>query len=151
MSQENVEVARRWYAMLPGLQAVGPADEDAFLDRAFRDFLDERYELRLPSGYPEGQPTFTGREGLAQMAAMLRDAWSEWRFEPERFLDAGDRVVVFVRVVARGVGSGVPIELPDAHVLTLRDGRLTATRVYRDRSEALQAAGLWEWAAGLEE
>jgi ketosteroid isomerase-like protein len=148
MSKENVEIVRRWYAMLPGLQAVTPAEDPAFVDRAFRDFLDERYELRLPSGYPEGEPTFIGREGMGAMAEMLRDAWSEWRFEPERFLDAGDRVVVFVRVVARGGGSGVPIELPDAHVVSLHDGRLTATRVYRDRAEALEAAGLSAELAG---
>jgi hypothetical protein len=36
------------------------------------------------------------------MFAMLRDAWAEWRFEPERFIDAGDQVVVFVRVLAKG-------------------------------------------------
>ncbi len=75
---------------------------------------------------------------------MLRDAWGEWRFEPERFIDAGDRVVVFVRVVAKGSASGVPIELPDAHVVTIRDGCITSSRVYRDRSEALEAVGLAE-------
>ena len=69
------------------------------------------------------------------MAAMLRGAWSESRFEVERFLDAGDRVVVFVRVIARGRGSGVPIELPDAHLMTLRGRRIASTRVYRDRAD----------------
>jgi ketosteroid isomerase-like protein len=73
---------------------------------------------------------------------MLRDAWAEWRFEPERFIEAGDQVVVFLRVVAEGRASGVPIELPDAHVVTPRDDRLASTCVYRDRSEALEAAGL---------
>ena len=50
--------------------------------------------------------------------------------------------MVFVRVVAEGSASGVPIELPDAHVVTIRDGRITSSRVYRDRSKALEAAGL---------
>jgi ketosteroid isomerase-like protein len=144
VSHENLELVRRWYALLPDLRDTNPNDDPAFLDRVFRDYLDEEYQLRLPSGYPEGEPVFRGREGLAQLVAMLRDAWSEWRFETERFVDAGDRVVVFVRVVARGSASGVPIELPDAHVLTLRDGRITSTTVYRERSEALQAAGLAE-------
>jgi hypothetical protein len=44
--------------------------------------------------------------------------------------------------VAKGSASGVPIELQDAHVVTLHDGRLTSTCVYRDRSGALEAAGL---------
>jgi hypothetical protein len=26
---------------------------------------------------------------------MLRDTWTQFRFEPERFIDAGQRVVVF--------------------------------------------------------
>ena len=73
---------------------------------------------------------------------MLRDAWAEWRFEPDRFIDAGDQVVVLVRVVAKGSASEVPIEVPDAHVHRLRDGRLISTRAYRDRAQALEDAGL---------
>jgi ketosteroid isomerase-like protein len=138
----NIELVRRWYAFLPSLGGTDPNDDSAFLDRAFRDYLDAEYELRLPGGYPEGEPVFRGREGVAQLAATLRDAWAEWRFEAERFIEAGDKVVVFVRVVAEGSTSRVPIELPDAHVVTLRDGRLTSTCVYRDRSEALEAVGL---------
>jgi ketosteroid isomerase-like protein len=139
---QNIELVRRWYAWLPSLRDTDPSDDSAFVDRAFRDYLDEEYELRLPGGYPEGEPAFRGREGVAQLAAMLRDAWAEWRFEPERFIEAGDQVVVFVRVVAEGSASGVPIELPDAQVVTLCDGRLKSTYVYRDRSVALEAVGL---------
>ena len=138
----NLELVRRWYEVLPSLGGSDPNDDPAFLDRIFRDYLEEDYEIRLPGGYPEGEPVFRGRDGLAQMFAMLRNAWAEWRFEPERFIDAGDQVVVFVRVVAEGGASGVPIELPDAHLVSLRDGRLISTCVYRDREEALQAAGL---------
>jgi ketosteroid isomerase-like protein len=139
---ENVELVRRWYGLLPDLRDADPNEDPAFFDRAFRGFLHEDYELRLPGGYPEGQPIFRGRDGQAQLAAMLRDAWSEWRFEPERFIEAGDRVVVFVRVRAKGSASRAPIELHDAHVHTLRDRRLTSTCVYRDRSKALEAAGI---------
>jgi ketosteroid isomerase-like protein len=114
------------------------------VDRAFRDFLDEQFETHLPAGYPEGEPIFRGRDGFAQLITMLRDAWAEWRFEPQRFIEAGDRVVVFVRVVAKGGASGVPIELEDAHVHTMRNGRIRSTRVYRDRSDALEAVGLRE-------
>src|SRR5271157_819964 len=142
MMSPNIELVRRWSAFLPSLGGTDPNDDSATIDRAFRDYLDEEYELRLPGGYPEGEPVFRGREGFAQLLAMLRDAWAEWRFEPERFIDAGEQVVVFVRVVARGSASGVPIELPDAHVVSLHGARLTSTCVYRDRSEALEAAGL---------
>jgi ketosteroid isomerase-like protein len=142
MSQEAVEVVRRWYAAIPDLRDADPRDDHVLLDQAFHDYLDERYELRLPPGYPEGEPVFSGRAGLAALLGMLRDAWAAWRFEPERFLDAGQAVVVFLRVVATGRASGMPIEIPDAHVVTVRDGRITSTRVYRDRRQALEAVGL---------
>lgn len=143
MSQAtNVELVRGFFASLPGLRDANPADDHTILDRVFRDYLDAEFETRLPDDYPEGEPVFRGREGLARYIAMMRETWSEWRFEPERFIDAGDRVVVFQRVVAKGRASGVPIELMSTQVVTLRDGRMTANQVYRDRSKALKAAGL---------
>ena len=144
MSQENVELVRRWYTLLPDLRDADPADDLAFADRAFRDYLDEDFELWTPAGYPEGESRFRGREGVGQFWAMLRDTWSEWRFEVERLLDAGDKVVVLARLIARGRSSGVPIELPGANVVTLHDGRITSVRAYRDSSEALKAVGLEE-------
>jgi ketosteroid isomerase-like protein len=142
VSRANVELVLRWYAFLPDLASVDAAHDQAILDQAFRDYLDEEYEVRLPADYPEGEPIFRGREGLVRFAAMLRDAWSEWRFEPEHSIDAGDRVVVFMRVVAKGRESEVPIERTSTQVVTVADGRMTSTRVYRDRSEALEAVGL---------
>jgi ketosteroid isomerase-like protein len=140
MSQENVELARRFWASVPDNVV---ADRE-WIDAAFRDYLDEGFEFHLPAGYPEGEQVFRGREGLTQSWAIFRDAWDEFRWESERFFDAGDRVVAFVRIVAKGGASGVPIELKVAHVGTVRDGRITSVRLYRDRSEALEAAGLSE-------
>jgi uncharacterized protein len=140
MSKENVEIVRSLYET-GMLVTAGPAE----IERIFRDYpVDEQFELRLPPDYPEGEPVFRGRAGMAQVLAMLRDTWSEWRQEPERFLDAGDRVVVFLRIVAEGGASGVPIEFETTHVWTVRTGRATSMHAYRDRSEALEAAGLRE-------
>ena len=146
MSQQNVELVRRLYATLaelPGLRDIGPEDGRAWMDRIFGEYLDDHWELRLPAEYPEGDLLLQGREGGARLIAQLRDAWAEWRFEPERLMDAGDQVVVFVRVLAKGGASGVPIELTGAHVQTSRDGRVTRTQIYRDRADALHAVGLY--------
>jgi ketosteroid isomerase-like protein len=116
MSQENVELVRRWYLSLPDLPTTDAGDERAFVDRAFRDYLDEQVEIRVPTGVSGDTPVFQGREGAVRLSATIRNAWAEWRFEPERLLDAGDRVVVFVRVVGKGRASGVPIEMNNAHV-----------------------------------
>jgi ketosteroid isomerase-like protein len=144
VSRENVELVRRAYEWIPDLGNVDPDDLEARLDRVFRDYLDENFEFRLPAGYPEGEPVFRGRNGLVQLAAVFRDAWSQWRFEPERFVDAGESVVVLMRVIATGGASGVPIEVESAHVVTIRDRRIISSRVYHDRSDALKAVGLEE-------
>jgi hypothetical protein len=121
MSQENVEFVRRIYAATPGLDP-DPAADLEFLDRMFHDFLDADLSWRLPPEYPEGARLAPGREGMR----------------------AGDRVLVFVHVVAVGRESGVPIDLETAHLWTIRDGRAKSARIYRDRSEALEAVGLQE-------
>ena len=139
MSEENVELVRRLYEMGDFLDAT-----PELIDRAFREDLDEQFEFRLPPDYPEGEPVFRGRQGIAELRAMLRDTWTEWRVESERYLDAGKRVVVFVRTLAVGGASHVPIEFETAHLWTIRAGRATSLQVYRDRSEALEAAGLRE-------
>ena len=146
MSEEHVEVVRRWLAWLPDLRDVDPADDDAAIEQAFRDYLDEEFEIRIPSYYPEETPVFKGREGVARYAAWLRDSWSHWRAWAERFFDAGDHVVVFGRIVAKGRSSGVPIEFRNALVFTIRNGRMTSMQVYPDRADALKAAGLSEQA-----
>jgi ketosteroid isomerase-like protein len=139
MSQENVEMVRGLYA----LGDLFNPDPDG-IDRAFRDYLDEQFETRLPPDYPEGEPVFRGREGIAQLSAMLQEVWGEWRVEPQRFLDAGDRVVVFARLVGKGGESGVPFELETTHVWTIHAGRAASMHAYRERLEALKAAGLRE-------
>jgi ketosteroid isomerase-like protein len=140
MSQENVEIVRTLYELGGDPFNAAPGQGD----RAFRDYLDEQFEVRLPSDYPEGEPVFRGREGFDAMLAMLADTWGKWRFEPDRFLDAGARVVVFVRILAEGGTSGVPIERETTHVWTIRGERATSMHAYRDRSEALEAVGLSE-------
>ena len=140
MSEENVELVRRWLAWAPDLRDLDPADDDVVIGQAFRDYLDEGFELRLPA-YPEGEPIFRGREGLSQWIERLRGVWAEWRFEPDRFIDADERVVVFLRLVVRSL-SGVPVETPSAQVVTIRGGRIASIHAYRDRSQALKAAGL---------
>jgi ketosteroid isomerase-like protein len=144
LSEETVELVRRYYAALPGLRAASPDDDPALLDRMLRDYLDEAVEIHMPPEYPEGEQVLRGREGAAKLVATLREAWAEWRFEPERLIDVGNRVVVLVRVVGEGGASGVPLELRTAHVWTVRNGRMTSAHLYRDRAEALEAAGLRE-------
>jgi ketosteroid isomerase-like protein len=137
MSEAEVDLVRRIYA-LGDLLKMDPEQ----LDRAFRDYLDDEFEFRLPPDYPEGQPVFRGRSGVDDLIAMLRDAWGEWEFEPQRFIDAGEQVVVPVRIIGKGETSGVPVEIEASHLWTVRNGRALSVHSYRDHRAALEAAGL---------
>jgi ketosteroid isomerase-like protein len=141
----NVELVRRLYERGgPFSLPLGPDEERLLLDRLFAEYYDEQVEVRMPADYPEGEQVLYGRPGMSRLLAMLRDSWTEWRFEAERLIDAVDRVIVFIRVVARGGASGLVTERETAHIWTIRDGRLLSIQIYRDREEALRAVGLSE-------
>jgi ketosteroid isomerase-like protein len=97
--------------------------------------------------YPDG-PVVKGVAGVRRIATTW--PWKALHFAPERFLDVdGQRVLVFVRATATGMGSGVPVERRTAHECTFSDGSLVRFKVYSDRAVALDAAGLSDRAATL--
>ena len=61
-----------------------------------------------------------------------------------KFVDAGDKVVVFVRVAARTARDDVLMHHTPGAIWTIRAGKVASIRFYYDRSEALEAAGLKE-------
>lgn len=137
-SQENLALVERAYHWLQVLRDGQPGA----LEDAFREVFGEGLEVCIPDAYPEGGQTFRGPQGLQRWTDTTREVWEEWRFDVERLLDAGDRVVVLVRVVARGGASGIDLDRRTAHIWTIEDGRATRCEVYLDRSEAIAAAGL---------
>jgi ketosteroid isomerase-like protein len=141
MSQENVELVRRLYSLRPDAAGFVRGEfDDVFLDYFHPDF-----ELMPPSSYPDTyESAYRGLEGAHRWFRQMDEIWDDWRFEAERFFDAGNRVVVFVRVSGSAKQSGAALAISTAHVLTLRDGRVTRTDVFLDRLEALEAVGLPE-------
>ena len=140
MSRENVEIVQRFYAS-------GPSDllkAEAQVDQAFRDFLDEDFEVRWPPTWPEGEQVFRGREGLAELFATLRGSWAEWRVQPERFLDAGDRVVVYVRMRARG-----PQAAPRSSSSGRKSGAFEAIARHLCGSTSIAPKPSKPWACGI--
>ena len=132
MSQENVEIVRGIYKVPDGI--TGAASERLAPDVRF-DFT---------SAYPDRR--------ILRGAAAVREfrETGPWHgapihFKPERFFDVDDeRVLVFVHVSVVGAESGIPVEMDAAHEFTIRDGLVVYFKVYGDRDEALEAAGLRE-------
>jgi ketosteroid isomerase-like protein len=87
---------------------------------------------------------YRGLDGMRRLLGEVREVWEEWHVIPERFLDAGDRVVVIETVHARGRGSGVELDSRTAAMWTLRNGRVTGVRTGIEIEAALKAVGMEE-------
>jgi ketosteroid isomerase-like protein len=132
------QLVRDAYRFIEDIQ-VGRRDD---YEDGYPECFAESYELLLPPGYPEGEQVFRGRAGLKRWIDSIREIWDEWRMEQERFIVAGEQVVVLVHIVARGELSGVELDRETAHIWSIADGRVTRCEVYFERSEALEEAGV---------
>jgi uncharacterized protein len=130
MSQENVDKAA---AAFQALNAEGVP--------AFVSFLHEDVEWRQDERSVE-PGTYYGHDGVRKFYERVHETFPDFTAIPERYVDAGDRVVVYLRVSGSGPSSGITIDNDVAGLLTFRDGKIAEYQIYLDRSEALKAAQL---------
>ena len=136
MSQENVE-ALRW---LYGEWAKGNL-------WALRDIADPNIEWEWAEAMASlygGPRIYRGLEEISAATLEWLEAWDSYWMTAEEFIEAGDQIVVLMRVHARGGDSDTVIEQRLAAVWEMRNGRATRVRYYAERAEALKAAGLSE-------
>jgi ketosteroid isomerase-like protein len=139
MSEENVEMIRRSYAAYnAALNAPNPREAiRAWLER----FADPEIEWELPPIAVE-QHVYHGIDGVMEFFELILETFEQVHQVPERFIDCGDRVLVFVRSEARGRTAGLDIDEEWAHLVTVRDGKSVRVQQFRERDDALEAAGL---------
>ena len=100
--------------------------------------LDPEIAWIEPAAY--GQ-TCHGLPAVKAHLAQARGRWAEGSCEPERFVVAGDKVVVFLRIRVR---LQVETEWRLGHhaaVYTFRDGLATEMRIFDDERQALEWVG----------
>jgi ketosteroid isomerase-like protein len=130
MSQENLALVRS------GFSAFEQGDLSRMLDLMADDFVTYRAD-------PDGA-TYHGKEGFLEAAADWTEGFSEWAVVPEKFIDAGDFVVVHVRQIVRGETSGISVEGAFWFVFEVHDASITRLSFYVREIEALEAVGLPE-------
>ena len=131
VSRGNMEIAER------ALDAFSQRDFDALAELTTPDFEFSPGIVGAVDG-----SSFRGREEFEAYFGELHDTWEEVRLLAEESRDFGDVVLVFVRVEARGRGSGIPVSARQVLAYDFRDGRISRLRAYLDRDEALRATGL---------
>jgi ketosteroid isomerase-like protein len=133
MSEENVQVVEAsWAAYARGdyEASLGAYAENTAWD-------DTRYR-------PDGA-VHLGHRALAEVVRTWRETWNRYDIEAEAVLDAGgDRVAVVLRETGEGKGGGIELTNRWGVVVTVHDGKIVHTVVYRTPDEALRAAGLSE-------
>ena len=105
--------------------------------------LDAEIEWTEPAEFPGGG-TYHGREAAKRYLTQSRAAWAEVSSEPEQFITAGNRIVVFVHARVRAKGSNEWQDVRLADVYTFHDGRAIQMRAFADRREALHWVGVNE-------
>jgi ketosteroid isomerase-like protein len=85
-----------------------------------------------------------GIDALRRHYARWIESYPDLTAEPLDAKENGDVVFLWLRFGGHGEGSHVPVEMELAHVITMRDGRVTRIVEYFDKAEALEAAGLSE-------
>ncbi len=86
-----------------------------------------------------------GREARMRFQKSLVDVFGELEFEPEELIESpGGHLLSLGRMRFTGKGSGASADMEWCVLLTVVDGRVMEERIYVDRREAFEAAGLSE-------
>jgi ketosteroid isomerase-like protein len=132
VSQENVEIVRR------ATEAHQRHDNEAVLS-----LYDPEVEMALPD-FDGSIQVYRGPDGVRAWYRELLEAITEFTTTVDEWIDGGNEVIAVLRLAGRGRKSGAPFERREAHVWTVRNGKLWRLRVYGTREEALKAVGLEE-------
>ena len=94
---------------------------------------------------PEGFPTAGTYRGIAEVQEHVtkgRGTWAEGTCEPEKFLENGDKVVVYLHARVRLKGSTEWVGGRFADGFVFRNAKITQYLSFAERAEALEWAGI---------
>src|SRR2546430_16166075 len=137
MPADNVETLRRYHDLLnetgePPLELVHP-----------------EVEIHMFRGSPISGP-YRGHDGLRQWRHDTFDVIDSWRLELDEVITGEDPdvMVALQRFVGRMQQTDLAANFPLSVIVRFHDGLIVRFEGYRERSEALEAAGLRERPTG---
>ena len=123
MSQENIALVRGLY------EAFGRGDVPTVLAG-----FDENIEWNEAPGMPYGGVYHSPQEVAENVFAPIPNDWDGFDVTPDEILADGERVVVLLTYRGTAKESGNSLEMPAAHVWTVRDGKIAQFRQLADSS-----------------
>src|SRR4029450_6247626 len=94
-----------------------------------------------PAEFPQGG-TYRGLAAVTAHVSKGRGTWAEGSCQPERFIVAGDRVIVLIHVRGRLKTEAEWREGRLADVYPFRNGKAIEFRTFADERQALEWAGV---------
>jgi ketosteroid isomerase-like protein len=90
--------------------------------------------------------THRGNEAIRLIYEENQKTLSGYDVVPVELIDAGDQVVTVAQVTGEGTESGIAMDDSDrfAFLFTIKNGRIVREQAFRNREEAVEAAGLSE-------
>ena len=126
MSQENVERIKE------GFEAHNRGDVDALVEVYDPEAVFETLLLG----------THHGNESVRLICEENQKTMAGYDVVPVELIDAGDKVVAVVMMEGAGSSSRISIDEGFAFVFTFKGERVVREQAFRNRKEALEAAGL---------
>jgi ketosteroid isomerase-like protein len=131
--QRNIEVTRL------GFEAYNAGDYDALIALLHPDV-----ELHSDNELINGGD-YRGHDGFMHWNAEWTEAWEEFTIEPRALETFGGHVILAdTHQVARGVGSGIDVEMDVYWAFEVADDRVVRMHLYANRERALAAIESWE-------
>jgi ketosteroid isomerase-like protein len=128
MSQENVDKLGVIFDLVFGGRPLGP------------DLLaDDAEWVNPPDAVEPG--TRSGAAAFNDAIATVFATWDDVRFDTDRVIGDGDRVVALGVLHGHMHASGMEIDSPHGQIWTFRDGRVTRMQWFNSRADTMRAAG----------
>ena len=105
-----------------------------------KDF-DPQIERLEPADFPLGG-TYRGIDAVKAHIAQGRATWAEGTCTPERFVVAGDKIVLFIRIHVRLKDKTQWLDGEIGDVFTFRNGKVIQFRTFGEFHDALEWAGV---------
>jgi ketosteroid isomerase-like protein len=106
---------------------------------AWLELLDPDVEISTSGVFPDLSPVYRGHSRAKKFWRQLREPWEVFRIDVERVEEKGDVAAAEIRFRAKGVDSGVEVDMCFCNGIRVRDGLATVLVNRRTIDEAFQA------------
>jgi ketosteroid isomerase-like protein len=131
MSEENVEIVRR------AITAINERDVEAYLALCNSDF-------ELINQFAPIEGSYRGEQGIRSFFEAINEGTARLEMEVERLRPLDDNRVLGYLTLRMESERGYQQTQALTNLYELEGGKLSRVRVFSDRAEALEAAGLRE-------